>query len=135
MEGAGSGAEEGRGRAGVVPPLPGGLARRNPSLCPSLAEAGTLYLYFSAPKSGNEEAWGGSAVGWMENQRFQAGFCSVHDEISRASSFLCLPMECDVPWGSSPAGGDITPFLGCSTRPSHSCSLLLSHFNSQRGGG
>lgn len=84
MEGAGSGAQEGRGRAGVVPPLPGALARRNPSLCPSLLETGTLYLYFSAPKSGTEEAWGGSAVGWMENQRFQAGFCSMHDKIGRA---------------------------------------------------
>lgn len=83
MEGAGSGAQEGRGRAGIVPPLPGALARRNPSPCPSLADSGTLYLHFSAPKSGNEEAWGGCAVDWMENQHSQAGFCSVHDRTGR----------------------------------------------------
>lgn len=100
-----------RSRHRPSPPLPSlePFASRNPSLCPSLAEAGTLYLYFSAPKSGNEEAWSGSAVGWMENQPFQAGFCSVHGKIGRgAVSLSCLayPMECDVSWGSSIAGGD-----------------------------
>lgn len=67
------------------PSLAGALARRNPSPRPSLAEAGTLCLSFSAPKSGNGEAWDGSAVGWMENWRFQAGFCSVHDKRGRGA--------------------------------------------------
>lgn len=46
MEGAGSGAEEGKGRAGIVPPLPGALASRNPSLCPCLAEARDALFIF-----------------------------------------------------------------------------------------
>lgn len=75
----------GKRKSRHCPSLAGALARANPSLCPSLAEPGTLYFYFSAPKSGSEEAWDGSAVGWMENQHFQAGFCSVHGKIGRGA--------------------------------------------------
>lgn len=135
MEGAGSGAwREEEEQALSLPslePLPGEI-----HLCVHPWRRLGRFIYILVLQSQGMKRPGVALlwIGWKINTaRLDSAPCMTGQAGSSFLSLsLCFPMECDVPWGSSLAGGDITLFSGW---PSHSCPSLLSPWSSQGGGG
>lgn len=118
MEGAGSVAQEGRGRAGVVPPspepLPGEIHLR---VHPWRRLGHFVYLLVLQSQGMERPGMALLWVGWkIGASRLDFALCMTREAGEQFPELpwlsLCSPMECDVPWGSSHAGGDIIPFLG-----------------------